>query len=323
MRILLTGGAGFIGSRVAEWLLEAGEIVTIIDSMDNFYDTTIKLDRLQKLSRFPGFRFLQYDIRDIRPEQPELNGDYDAIIHLAGKAGVRQSIKESLTYEEVNIGGTMRMLEYAVYHKIPQFVFASSSSVYGINPSIPWKEDSQPMPVSPYASSKLAAEAMGYTYSHLYPLRFMSLRFFSVYGEGQRPDLAIHKFTEAIEKGDPVVLYGDGDTTRDYTHVDDIASGIIRALHYDKTSFEIFNLGNHQAIALSELVVKLENIIGKKAIIQRQERHPADVPHTYASIDKAVDVLGYVPSLSLEDGLTQFYHWYLQEHMHQSAVTMA
>lgn len=313
MNILLTGGAGFIGSKVARLLLEAGNRVTIIDSLDNFYDVAIKEERLQELSHLKGFQFFQSDVRDIRPRQPRLTGNYDTIVHLAGKAGVRQSIAESALYESVNTGGTIRMLEYAAYHHIPQFVFASSSSVYGINPSMPWKETDMPMPVSPYASSKLGAESMGYTYTHLYPMRFMSLRFFSVYGPGQRPDLAIHKFTDKIERGEPIVLYGNGDTTRDYTHVDDIAAGVIRAIQYDKSSYEIFNLGNHQTVSLLQLVQLLEKVTGKKAIVQFEDLHPADVPHTCASIEKAQMLLDYHPSLTLEEGVTRFYHWYRQQ----------
>jgi UDP-glucuronate 4-epimerase len=238
-------------------------------------------------------------------------GDFDVIIHLAAKAGVRPSILNPILYQQVNVDGTQNLLEFARQKKIMQFVFASSSSVYGINENIPWNEDEKLKPISPYASTKLSCEMLGHVYSHLYGIRFLALRFFTVYGPAQRPDLAIHKFFKAISEGNPIPVYGDGSSSRDYTFVEDTIQGIEAAITYDQSDFEIINLGNNQTVTLSELIAAIEKISGKKAIIDRQPEQAGDVPKTYADISKAKRLLDYQPDTSLEKGLISFYEWYL------------
>jgi UDP-glucuronate 4-epimerase len=211
----------------------------------------------------------------------------------------------------VNVDGTQNLLEFARQKKIMQFVFASSSSVYGINENIPWNEDEKLKPISPYASTKLSCEMLGHVYSHLYGIRFLALRFFTVYGPAQRPDLAIHKFFKAISERNPIPVFGDGSSSRDYTFVEDTIQGIEAAITYDQSDFEIINLGNHQTVTLSELITAIEKISGKKAIIDRQPEQAGDVPKTYADISKAKRLLNYQPDTSLEKGLISFYEWYL------------
>jgi UDP-glucuronate 4-epimerase len=236
----------------------------------------------------------------------------DGIIHLAAKAGVRPSILNPLAYQQANIIGLQNMLDFAKEKKVKQFVFASSSSVYGINDHYPWKEDEQLMPISPYASTKLSGEMLGHVYSRLFGIRFLALRFFTVYGPGQRPDLAIHKFTKAILKGQPITVYGDGSTSRDYTYVDDTVKGILAAIEYTATDFEIINLGNNYTVALRELIAAVETVMGKKAVIEQLPDQPGDVPTTFADISKARKLLGYDPNTKLNDGLQSFYDWFLQ-----------
>jgi UDP-glucuronate 4-epimerase len=234
----------------------------------------------------------------------------DIIIHMAARAGVRPSIANPLAYQQTNIIGLQQLLDYAVKYNIGKFIFASSSSVYGVNNHFPWKEDEQLMPISPYAMTKQAGEMLGHVYSHLYPLQFLCLRFFTVYGPGQRPDLAIHKFTRAILADQPITLYGDGQTSRDYTYVDDIVKGVMSAMDYNASRFEIINLGNHYSIPLVELVRNLEEVIGKKAKIEFLPEQPGDVPKTYADISKARRLLNYQPSTTLKDGLSSFVQWF-------------
>ncbi len=236
----------------------------------------------------------------------------DVIIHLAARAGVRPSIINPTAYQQTNIVATQMLLDFANETGVPQFVFASSSSVYGINRNLPWNEEEKLQPISPYAMTKLAGEMAGHVASHLYGLRFIALRFFTVYGPSQRPDLAIHKFVKAIETGKPITMYGDGTTSRDYTYVADTVSGILAAIDYKATLFEIINLGNHYSVSLKDLVAIIEEVTGKKAVIDSQPEQAGDVPHTFADVTKAQRLLNYNPHTKLKDGVQNFYEWFLQ-----------
>lgn len=315
MHYFITGGAGFIGSNLIAEILrrEPDAFITCIDNFDPFYSPAIKDFNIREFRSLPGFRFLSNDLAKTNVDQlmelvPE---PVDVMVHLAGRAGVRPSIQHPVSYHEANIIGLQHTLDFARSKKCEQFVFASSSSVYGINDHFPWKEDEQLMPISPYAMTKLSGEMMGHVYHRLYGIRFIALRFFTVYGPGQRPDLAIHKFTKAILAGHPIPVYGDGSTSRDYTFVADTVQGIIGAMHYKDSGFEIINLGNHYTVTLQQLITAIESITGKKALIDRQPDQPGDVPKTYADIEKARRLLGYNPSTQLEEGLKAFYDWYI------------
>lgn len=314
-RILLTGGAGFIGSHVAEALIRRGATLSIVDNLDNFYPLSRKQFNLQEIRDAGDFEFVELDIRDMdalrkiaERVQPEI------VIHLAARAGVRPSIEEPALYESVNVAGTVNILEIARIVKAQRLVFGSSSSVYGVTSTVPFCEDDpKTRPISPYAATKLAAEMMCYTYAHLYGLTTLCLRFFTVYGPRQRPDLAIHKFTALIEKGKPIPVYGDGSMGRDYTYVDDIVAGVVASVEYapdQKLPFEIFNLGNSHPVRLAELIAQLEAATGKKSLQQRLPDQPGDVPITWANIDKARRLLGYSPRTSMEQGLRNFVAWY-------------
>jgi UDP-glucuronate 4-epimerase len=309
-RILITGAAGFIGSNLINRLLQSGIYQLVgLDNFDNFYSREQKEKNLAPFISHPDFHFFEGDICNM--DDLLALGDFDVIIHLAAKAGVRPSILNPILYQQVNVDGTQNLLEFARQKKIMQFVFASSSSVYGINENIPWNEDEKLKPISPYASTKLSCEMLGHVYSHLYGIRFLALRFFTVYGPAQRPDLAIHKFFKAISERNPIPVFGDGSSSRDYTFVEDTIQGIEAAITYDQSDFEIINLGNHQTVTLSELITAIEKISGKKAIIDRQPEQAGDVPKTYADISKAKRLLNYQPDTSLEKGLISFYEWYL------------
>ena len=311
----ITGGAGFIGSRLIRSLFEKEPdiMITCIDNFDPFYSADLKQLNIREFKNNSFFRFLINDLADTSAE--ELNGlieePVDVIIHMAAKAGVRPSIMDPLAYQRSNVIGLQHMLDFAKENRIKQFVFASSSSVYGINDHFPWKEDEPLLPISPYAMTKLAGEMLGHVYSRLYDIRFIALRLFTVYGPGQRPDLAIHKFTKAILNGEPLTMYGDGSTSRDYTYVDDIIQGIFTAVKYDKTNFEIINLGNNYSISLTELIAAIEVAMGEKAIIERMPEQPGDVPKTFADISKAKKLLDYNPKTDLQDGLKRFYDWFI------------
>jgi UDP-glucuronate 4-epimerase len=313
---LITGGAGFIGSNLIRTLFREnpGIRITCIDDFDPFYSPAIKNFNIRDFKDNPGFRLLSNDLgRTSGKELCDLvSGSVDAIIHLAAKAGVRPSIKNPLAYLQANVIGLQNMLDFAKEKNIRQFVFASSSSVYGVNDHFPWKEEERLLPISPYASTKLSGEMLGHVYSKLFGIRFIVLRFFTVYGPGQRPDLAIHKFTKAILAGKPIPVYGDGSTSRDYTFVDDTVRGVIGAISYDKTNFEIINLGNNYTITLKDLVTAIEVVMGKKAIIEQLPDQPGDVPKTFADISKAKALLGYDPKTKLADGLKAFYEWFVQ-----------
>lgn len=310
-RILITGAAGFIGSNLIRSLLQDGRYNVIgLDNFDTFYSRAEKERNISDFSNDKNFRFYEGDIRN-KADLDALD-DIDVIVHLAAKAGVRPSIKDPILYQEVNVGGTQNLLEFAKRRKITQFVFASSSSVYGINEHVPWSEDDKLMPISPYASTKLSCEMLGHVYSYLYGIRFLALRFFTVYGPGQRPDLAIHKFFKSIINGQPIPVFGDGSTSRDYTYVGDTVRGIEAAITYESSNFEIINLGNHRTVTLSQLILAIEESCGKKATIDRQPEQPGDVPQTYADIHKAQKLLKYHPSTDLKTGLDNFYSWYLK-----------
>ncbi len=314
MNILLTGGAGFIGSHCCSILTGDGHSVTIVDNYDPFYNKLIKAANIHVLLKNPLTTFIEGDITEPGLYDSLKNEQFDCIIHLAAKAGVRPSIANALSYENTNVKGTLNLLEFARQKKVSQFIFASSSSVYGVNPDYPWHEDdSKLMPISPYAATKLAGEHLGFTYAHLYNIQFTALRFFTVYGPGQRPDLAIHKFFHALYHNKSIEIYGTGNTLRDYTFVNDIVSGIKGTLSFrGKENFNVFNLGGNEPVKLIELVRSIENVTGKKFMIEYKELQPGDVPVTYASIEKAMGQLGYRVNTRLEDGLHQFKTWFEQ-----------
>ena len=313
---VVTGGAGFIGSSLIKQLLAADNDVriTAVENFDPFYSRQLKELNISGFARDPRFTL---QVADLAVETPKslaekITVPVDVIVHLAAKAGVRPSILDPLAYQRANVLGLQNMLDFAVQADCSQFVFASSSSVYGVNDHFPWKEDERLMPVSPYAMTKLAGEMLGHVYNRLYKTRFIALRFFTVYGPGQRPDLAIHKFTKRILEGRPLPVFGDGSTSRDYTYIDDTVQGIVAAMSYRESGFEIINLGNNYAVPLKQLIEALEKTIGRKASIEQLPEQPGDVPKTYADISKARKLLGYSPSTSLEVGLENFYQWFSQ-----------
>jgi UDP-glucuronate 4-epimerase len=262
----------------------------------------------------PSFTFLEADITNESDLYSKLSGNYSAIVHLAAKAGVRPSIENPVAYQDVNVKGTQNLLEFAKNKQIKQFVFASSSSVYGINKNIPWKEsDAVLNPISPYASTKISGELLGHVYSHLYGIRFLVLRFFTVYGPRQRPDLAIHLFSKKILANQPILFFGDGTTRRDYTFVADTVNGIMNAITYEDSLYEVFNLGNHQTVSLSEMITTLEEVFENQAIKQMLPEQPGDVPVTYADISKAQTLLHYKPKTNFKEGVLLFKNWLLAQ----------
>ncbi len=311
MKILVTGGAGFIGSHLVDRLLAEGHRVAVVDNFDPFYDPAIKENNVAEHLKHDNYRLHRIDIRDLDAMREELPGDFDCIVHLAAKAGVRPSIEDPVGYQETNVRGTQNLLELAKEWKTPQFIFASSSSVYGVNPNVPWSEDELVLrPISPYASTKMSGELLGHVYSHLYGIRFLALRFFTVYGPRQRPDLAIHKFTRLISEEKPVPFFGDGSTSRDYTFVSDTVNGILGAIRYSASDYEIFNLGNDATVTLSEMVEAIEKAVGKPANLKRLGDQPGDVPRTWARIKKARKLLDYAPLTAFPEGIARFQEWY-------------
>lgn len=307
---LVTGGAGFIGSHLVDRLLAEGWRVTVVDNFDPFYDPAIKEANIKPHLENPNYRLVRADIRDLETLRLELREDYDVIVHLAAKAGVRPSLKDPVTYQEVNVRGTQNLLELARERGIKQFVFASSSSVYGVNPNVPWREDDCVLlPISPYASTKVSGELMGHVYSHLYGLRFIALRFFTVYGPRQRPDLAIHKFARLMLEGKPIPVYGDGSSRRDYTYIDDIIQGVRAAMDYTSTPFEVINLGNNRTVSLLEMIHALEESLGIKAELEFLPPQLGDVPQTWADVGKGKNLLEYLPRTDFIVGLEQFAKW--------------
>ncbi|OGP71887.1 MAG: epimerase [Deltaproteobacteria bacterium RBG_16_50_11] len=311
--ILVTGGAGFIGSHLSERLLRDGEGVLCLDNFDNYYDPDIKMGNVERIKRqFPDrFEVIPGDIRN--PEQlRDLFGKkkIDVIVHLAARAGVRPSIEQPLLYQDVNIRGTLALLESCKEPGIKDFVFASSSSVYGENQRVPFSEqDLDIQPISPYGATKRAGELLSYSYHHLYEMNTACLRIFTAYGPRQRPDMAIHKFTRMIDQGEKVPIFGDGSSRRDYTYIDDLIEGILGVLHHHR-GFEIYNLGESQTTSLNELIGLIEKYLGKKAKIERMKLQPGDVSITYADIEKAKKKLGYRPKVDMEEGIKRFVEWY-------------
>ncbi len=312
MRILVTGGAGFIGSHLVEKLLRDGHDVVILDDFNDFYDPEIKRENIASVSRDVAIH--QIDLRDNAAVRSLFRSEkFDAIAHLAARAGVRPSIQQPQLYYDTNVIATLHLLEAARVTGVQRFVFASSSSVYGIGRTVPFSEDLHlTQTISPYAASKIAAEFLCSTYSHLYQLRVLALRYFTVYGPRQRPDLAIHSFTRRIHFGKPIDQFGDGTTRRDYTYIDDIIQGTMAALKYDGALFDVFNLGESETIQLSDLIAAIESALGKKATINRLPEQPGDVPLTCADISKARRLLGYDPKTAFAEGLPRFVNWFLK-----------
>ena len=317
MNFLVTGGAGFIGSNLCERLLQMDHAVWAFDDLNSFYDPALKQQNLREVQSWgKPFVFVQGDITDRHALDQLLSQvRFDQIIHLAARAGVRPSLQDPALYQRVNVEGTVNLLEASRLHGIRKLIIASSSSVYGVNSKLPFSE-SDPIfsPISPYAASKLACEALGHVYHHVYGLDIVMLRFFTVYGPRQRPDLAIYKFAPLIAACRPVPVFGDGTTARDYTYITDIIDGVI-ACTDRQFGYEIFNLGESQTVTLSRLIELLEDAIGKKAVIDRQPPQPGDVPITYADVSKARAKLGYNPRVKIEQGIPLFVEWFRKQRM--------
>jgi UDP-glucuronate 4-epimerase len=311
MRILVTGGAGFIGSHLVEKLLADGHAVAILDDFNDFYDPEIKRENIASVSREVAVH--QVDLRDSGSVRNLFHREkFEAIAHLAARAGVRPSILHPQLYYDTNVAGTLHLLEAARVTGVERFVFASSSSVYGISKAVPFSEEIHlTQTISPYAATKIAGEFLCSTYSHLYKMPVVALRYFTVYGPRQRPDLAIHQFTRRIHEGKPIDQFGDGTTRRDYTYVDDIIQGTVAALRYEGPPFEVFNLGESETIELKDLIAAIERELGKKAKINRLPEQPGDVPLTCADITKAKRLLGYAPQTPFGQGLPRFVNWFL------------
>ena len=311
--LLVTGAAGFIGSHLVDRLLATNvEHIIVVDDFNDFYNPSIKRDNISEHLKDSRYSIHEVDIRDRAALEQIFNGsNFDCIVHLAARAGVRPSLSEPQLYAETNINGTLNLLELARQHDIKQFVFGSSSSVYGINAKVPFSEDDPiRQPISPYAATKGAGELLCHTYSHLYGLRCVCLRFFTVYGPRQRPDLAIHKFAKLISRHQPIPVFGDGTTRRDYTYIDDIIDGVTAAIDYDQSNYEVINLGESRTVELRELIALLEKELDTHAIIERQPPQPGDVPQTFADVSKARALLNYQPKTQIEDGLRRFVEWF-------------
>lgn len=309
-RALVTGGAGFIGSHLVDRLLSEGWRVTVLDNLDPFYDAALKRRNVADHRSHPQYTLVEADIRDVAWDRAEFVGGFDVIVHLAARAGVLPSVADPLGYHDVNVRGTQLVLEFARQRGIAQFVFASSSSLYGINPRVPWREDDHVLgPITPYAATKVSAELLGHVYSHLYGIRFLALRLFTVYGPRQRPDLAMHKFARLMLEGRPVPVYGDGSARRDFTHVSDIVAGICSAMVYADTPYEVFNLGHNRTISVEELISHLEDVLRVRAQRSYLPVQPGDLPQTWADLTKAGRLLGYRPHVPLDEGTAEFVSW--------------
>jgi UDP-glucuronate 4-epimerase len=309
--ILVTGGAGFIGSHLTRRLLDRGDRVTILDDFNDFYDPARKRANVSRVADRDGFSLVEGDIRDAELVE-KLFGEqrFDGVVHLAARAGVRPSLKEPILYEDTNCIGTLRLLEAARHHGPDTFIFGSSSSVYGINQKVPFsEEDEVNQPISPYATTKRAGELLCYNYHHLYDMNIACLRFFTVYGPAQRPEMAIHKFTDLLARGEEIPMYGDGSSRRDYTFIDDIIDGVVASLDL-APPFEILNLGGAETTALADLVRMIAEELGVEHRVQYLPDQPGDVPITYADVRKAGRVLGYSPRVSIREGLRRFVEWY-------------
>lgn len=315
MNVLVTGGAGFIGSHLCEKLLRDGHRVLCIDNFDPYYDLSLKRAHLRLLKQYPNFQFLEADIRNAQAlARIFRENNLDCVVHLAAKAGVRPSIQHPEEYFDVNVSGAIHLLEAMRQRGVRRLVFASSSSVYGNQVKMPFAEtDAVDQPISPYAASKKSGELIAHTYHYLYGFEVACLRLFTVYGPRQRPDLAIHKFTQLALDNQPIPLYGNGLTRRDYTYVGDIVQGITRLLERQNWGYQIFNLGSGAPVTLLEMVKALENALQRPLPIHFLDKQPGDVEQTHADISKARQFFGYQPTISFQEGVKQFVHWY-QEH---------
>lgn len=311
--LLITGGAGFIGSHLAERLLREGNRITILDDFNGYYDPNLKTRNLQAIRN--DIRLIRGDIRNEELiDRSFAEGKFDQVVHLAARAGVRPSITDPKLYYSTNIDGTFNLLDACRRHGVGRFTFASSSSVYGINKKVPFSEsDVLERTISPYAATKLAGEQICSNYAHLFGIRCQCLRFFTVYGPRQRPDLAIAKFTKHILSGIPIQQYGDGTTARDYTYIEDIINGVVAAIAYDDDSFNIFNLGGSATTTLGELIRMIEEATGKTALIERLPDQLGDVPRTYADVEKSRNLLGYEPQTPIREGINKYVKWYQEQ----------
>jgi len=325
MKALITGAAGFIGSHLCERLLDDGWIVVGLDNFDDFYDPQIKRRNIYSCLKNKNFRLVEADIRNSEAMDKTIGDAVEIIVHLAARAGVRPSIEKPLLYADVNINGTLVLLEAAKKHKVNKFIFGSSSSVYGNNKKIPFSEDDNvDFPISPYAATKKAGELICHAYHHLYGICITCLRFFTVYGPRQRPDLAIHKFAKLIEQDKPIPVYGNGAMMRDFTYIDDIIDGTNAAIkqlvtrhsgHEPRVTghgFTIYNLGESRPISVNDLIAEIEKALGKKAVKEYLPPQPGDVERTYADVTKAVNELGYNPATTIQTGLAKFVSWLRQ-----------
>jgi UDP-glucuronate 4-epimerase len=313
MKVLITGAAGFIGSHLSERLLDDGLMVVGLDNFDDFYNPQIKRQNIKGCLKNKNFQLVEADIRDSAAMDKTVGGGVEIIVHLAARAGVRPSIEKPLLYADVNINGTMVLLEAAKKHKVNKFIFGSSSSVYGNNKKVPFSEkDNVDFPISPYAATKKAGELICHTYHHLYGISITPLRFFTVYGPRQRPDLAIHKFAKLIEQNKPIPVYGDGSMMRDFTYIDDIIDGTVAAMN-KCTGFNIYNLGESRPISVNDLIAEIEKALGKKAVKKYLPTQPGDVERTYADVTKAAKELSYKPSTTIQAGLAKFVEWLRQK----------
>jgi len=322
MKALVTGAAGFIGSHLCERLLADGRSVVGVDNFDDFYDPRIKRRNIEGCLKNKDFLLVEADIRDSAAMDKAIGDGIEIVVHLAARAGVRPSIAQPLLYADVNVNGTVVLLEAVKKHKVGKFIFGSSSSVYGNNKKVPFSEDDNvDFPISPYAATKKAGELICHTYYHLYNIDITCLRYFTVYGPRQRPDLAIHKFAKLIEQDKPIPVYGDGTMMRDFTYIDDIIDGTVAAIdqlvarrsrHESRAAgheFNIYNLGESRPISVNDLITEIEKALGKKAVKEYLPPQPGDVERTYADVTKAVRELGYNPTTKIEDGLAKFVTW--------------
>jgi len=313
MKALVTGAAGFIGSHLCERLLVEGWHVVAVDNFDDFYDPELKRRNLESCLKSKNFQLIEADIRDSDAMDRVIGGGVEIIVHLAARAGVRPSIAQPMLYADVNVKGTMVLLEAARKQEISKLIFGSSSSVYGNNKKVPFCEDDNvDFPISPYAATKKAGELICHSYHHLYGMSIICLRYFTVYGPRQRPDLAIHKFARLIEQGKPIPIYGDGTMSRDFTYIDDIINGTVAAMQ-KCAGFSIYNLGESSPITVNDLVSEIEKALGKKAVKEYLPPQPGDVERTYADITKAAKDLGYCPSTTIQKGLAKFVTWLRQK----------
>ena len=314
MKFLITGGAGFIGSHLVDRLLQDGEEVICLDNFDDFYDPQIKRRNIASALKNKNFKLIQGDIRERGLlKQIFKDNEIDVVLHIAARAGVRPSIRDPVLYEEVNIRGTVNLLEAIRLNNVDKFIFASSSSVYGNCKNIPFSEDEKlDSPISPYAATKKAGELLCHTYHYLYGMSITCLRFFTVYGPRQRPEMAIHKFIQLIDKGKNISVFGDGTSKRDYTYITDIIDGVMKAVE-NCEGYEIYNLGESKTVELRELIGVIESNLNKKADIEQLPEQSGDMHVTYADISKAKKELGYDPKVRIDAGVKMFVEWYKRE----------